>query len=75
MILEILYITLIIFLIVIWTLLSIALVKFIRILNVLEEWVDIYQKIKQVMAIYEQIPTMLLEKAKDFVFWFFSDKK
>ena len=67
--LEILYIVLIIFTTVIWTLLSIVLYKAIKILNALEEIVDLYNKVKQIMDIYSQIPEILFTYVKNLIFW------
>ena len=61
-ILEVLYIVIIMFLSVVWTLLSIALYKLIKILDVALELVVIYNKIKQVLSMYAQIPEMIKQK-------------
>jgi hypothetical protein len=65
--LEALYITLIAFLAVTGTLLSIVLFKLIRILNTLEEMVQIYLQIKEIFQIYSQIPVMLIEFVKNMI--------
>lgn len=54
--LEILHIVLIIFTSVIWVLLSIVLIKTIKILNTVWEIIDIYNKMKAVFAYYEALP-------------------
>ena len=58
----------IIFITIIWTLSAIALVKFIKILNAIEEIVDVYEKIKMVMGYYEALPWVFMEKIKSFIF-------
>ncbi len=68
-ILEILYIVLIFFTTIIWTLLSIVLYKLIKVLNVLMEVVEIYNKVKQILSLYSQIPDLILDYVKDFIFW------
>jgi hypothetical protein len=65
--LEALYITLIAFLAVTGTLLSIVLFKLIRILNTLEEMVQIYLQIKEIFSLYSQIPVMLIEFVKNMI--------
>lgn len=67
--LEILYIVLIIFTTVIWTLLSIVLYKTIKILNTLQEIIEIYNKVKQIIDIYSQIPEILFTYVKNLIFW------
>lgn len=61
-VLEVLYIVLIIFISIIWTLLSIALYKLIKILNVAVEVTWYYYKVKQMLDVYSQIPAILIEK-------------
>lgn len=67
-IVEVLYIVLIFFTTIVWSLLSIVLYKILKVLNVVMEVVDIYNRVKQVMWIYSQIPDMILDKVKEFVF-------
>lgn len=67
-IIEILYIVLIFFTTVIWTLLTIVLFKLIKILNVLMEVVEVYNRVKQIIDIYRQIPEIILDKAKEYIF-------
>lgn len=67
--LDILYITLTFFTIVIGTLFSIVLYKLIKVLNVLMEIIEIYNKAKQVMALYSQIPDIVFDYFKWMLFW------
>ncbi len=69
--LDILYITLTFFTIVIGTLFSIVLYKLIKVLNVLMEIIEIYNKAKQVMALYAQIPDIIF----DYLKWMLFSKK
>ncbi len=55
-ILEILYIVLIMFSSIIWTLLIVVLIRVLRILWPITELVDFYNKIKQIFAAYASIP-------------------
>ncbi|MGE4443765.1 MAG: hypothetical protein AB7E37_02085 [Candidatus Altimarinota bacterium] len=66
--LDILYITLTFFTIVIGTLFSIVLYKLIKVLNVLMEIIEIYNKAKQVMALYAQIPDIIFDYLKGMLF-------
>lgn len=68
-ILDTLYIVLILFTTIIWTLLSIVLYKLIKVLNVAMEIVEIYNKAKQVFMLYSQIPDLILDYVKDLIFW------
>lgn len=67
-VLDILYITLTIFTILIGTLFSIVLYKLIKVLDTLMEIVEVYNKVKQILAIYSQIPDAIFEYFKDLVF-------
>lgn len=67
-ILEVLYIVLILFTTIIWTLLSIVLYKLIKVLNVLMEIVEIYNKFRQIFLLYSQIPDLILDYIKDKIF-------
>lgn len=67
-ILEVLYIVLILFTTIIWTLLSIVLYKLIKVLNVLMEIVEIYNKFRQIFLLYAQIPDLILDYVKDKIF-------
>lgn len=67
-ILEILYIFLIFFTVIIWTLLSIVLYKLIKVLNVFIEVVDLYNKFRQIFLLYSQIPDLILNYVKEKIF-------
>lgn len=67
-ILEILYIALTFFTIIIWTLLSIVLYKLIKILNVFMEIVKIYNKFRKIFLLYTQIPDLILDYIKEKIF-------
>lgn len=60
--LDILYITLSIFVAIIWTLLSIVLFRLIKILWPVMEIVWYYNKLKEYLAMYAQIPSLIKEK-------------
>lgn len=64
--LDILYITLTIFTAIIGTLLSIVLIRTIKVLWVAVELVDYYNKIKKLIIAYKQIPEIVKEKVKEF---------
>ena len=64
-ILEILYIVLIAFSSVIWTLLIIVLVRVIKILWPVMEIIEFYNKIKQIFSAYASIPDKLKDQAKN----------
>lgn len=66
-ILEVLYIVLIVFWSIIWTLLILVLMRVLKILEPITEMVWIYDKIKNILKAYASIPDMLKEKAKDMV--------
>ena len=68
-ILNVLYVVLTFFTIIVWTLLSIVLYKLSKVLNVVMEMVEVYNKFKQIISIYNQIPEMILAKAKEMIFW------
>lgn len=63
--LEILHIVLIIFTSIIWTLLTLVLIRVLRILWPINELVDVYNKIKNVFKVYASIPDMIKEKIKE----------
>lgn len=65
-ILEIWYIILIVFTVFLGTLLSIILVKVIKILDVAEEIASYYTKVKKVISVYNHIPNIIQEKIKSF---------
>ncbi len=60
-ILEALYIVLIVFTSIIWTLLVITLIKVVRIISVVDEITSYYTKIKKVISSYESIPSTVKE--------------
>lgn len=68
-ILELLYIVLIIFASIIWTLLVIILLRVIKVLWPLVEIADFYNKIKKIFSYYAQIPEMLKEKVSEIIKW------
>lgn len=65
--LDILYIALTSFTAIIGTLLTIVLIRVIKILGPVMEIVGFYNKIKQVLWAYAQIPDMIKDKVKDVV--------
>ncbi len=67
-ILEVLYIVLILFTTIIWTLLSIVLYKLIKVLNVFMEIVEIYNKFRQIFLLYSQIPDLILDYVSQKIF-------
>lgn len=64
-ILEILYIVLIVFWSIIWTLLILVLVRVLKILWPVMEMVEFYNKIKQIISAYASIPDMIKKKVSD----------
>lgn len=68
-ILEMLYIVLMLFTAIIWTLLSIVLYKLIKILNVASEMVEVYNKIRDIFLLYSQIPDLILNYVKELFVW------
>lgn len=64
-ILEILYIVLIIFTSIIWTLLTIVLVKVLKILWPVMEVVELYNKIKNILKAYANIPDIIKNKVSE----------
>lgn len=66
-VLDILYITLIIFTTIIGTLLTLVLMRVMKALWMVMEIVDFYNKIKEIISAYKQIPDILKDKAKDFM--------
>jgi hypothetical protein len=65
--LDILYISLTIFSVIIWTLLSIILFKVIKILNPVLEILSYYEKLKSFLWMYSNIPNIIKEKTKEFL--------
>lgn len=70
-ILEVLYVAIIVFISIIWTLLSIALFRLLKVLKVVVEITDYYNKLKQILGVYSKAPEIFKEKLKDT----FSSKK
>lgn len=68
-ILEILYIVLIFFTTIVWTLLRVVLYKLIRILNTLEEIFAVYDNIKSILVLYKNIPNMIFSYVRDLLLW------
>jgi len=66
-IIDILYITLIIFTTIIGTLLTLVLIRVMKALWMVMEIVDLYNKVKEIIWAYKQIPDVLKEKAKEFM--------
>ena len=64
-ILEILYLVLIVFSSIIWTLLIVTLLRVIKVLWPIIEMVEFYKKIKQFFIAYKQIPEIFKEKVKE----------
>ena len=64
-ILEILYIVLIMFSSIIWTLLVLVLIRVLKILWPVMEMLELYNKIKSVFQAYANIPDMIKEKVKE----------
>ncbi len=70
-ILEILYLVLIVFSSIIWTLLIIVLMRVLKILWPVMEIVEFYNKIKQIFKAYASIPEQIKESVMDI----FKEKK
>lgn len=64
-ILEMLYVVLIVFTSIIWTLLIIVLLRVIKILWPFVEMLAVYNKVKQALAVYAHIPELIKEKVKE----------
>jgi hypothetical protein len=73
-ILDTLYLVLIVFTSIIWTLTIVALIRVIKILGPIMEIANFYNKIKQVLASYKHIPEIFKEKVKE-VLWNKNSKK
>jgi len=69
--LDILYIVLSLFIVIVWTLLTIILFKVIKILNPVLEIVDYYNQFKSYLASYKAIPSIIKEKVFEIIwnFW------
>ena len=70
--LDILYIVLSIFTVIVWTLLSIVLFRIIKVLWPVMEIITYYKKVKKYLSIYKQIPNMVKKKIFDLL-WKNSD--
>ena len=70
--LDILYIVLSLFTVIVWTLLTIILFKVIKILNPILEMVDYYNQFKSYIASYKAIPTIIKEKVFEIIWSFWS---
>lgn len=66
--LDLLYISLTMFTVILWTLLTIVLIRVIKILGPVMEIVWFYNKIKEIFSAYSQIPDMVKDKVKE-VLW------
>ena len=66
-VLDILYITLIVFTTIIGTLLTLVLLRVMKAMSMVMEIVDFYEKIKEIIWAYKQIPDVIKEKAKEFM--------
>jgi len=64
-IIEILYIVLIMFSSIIWTLLILVLIRVLKILWPVMEVVELYNKVKQIIQAYASIPDMIKQKVSD----------
>lgn len=67
--LDILYIVLIIFSSIIWTLLIIILIRIFKILWPIVEIAEYYNKVKNYLWMYAQIPEIIKESIKEKFFW------
>lgn len=65
--LDVLYIVLILFTCIIGTLLTIILIKVIRMMEVIDEMLYYYGRVKKVLWVYAQVPNMVKEKIKSFM--------
>lgn len=74
-ILDILYISLIAFVSVIWVLLAIVLVRLIKILWVVQEISAYYYTVKEYLAMYARIPEIIKEKVFELIKWDKKDNK
>ncbi len=65
-VLDMLYITLTVFSAIIGTLLTLVLIRVLKVLWMATEIVDYYNKIKHIFSAYKQIPDIIKEKVKEF---------
>lgn len=68
-VLEILYIVLIVFLSVVWTLIVLILIRVYKILWPILEMADYYKRVKWFFGVYSQIPFIVKDVIKDSIFW------
>ncbi len=66
-IIDILHLLLIIFTSIIGTLLVLVLLRVMKVLWMATEIVAFYEKIKQILSAYKQIPDLMKEKAKEYI--------
>lgn len=66
-ILEVLYMVLIVFSSIIWTLLVLILIRVLKILWPVMEILEVYNKIKSIFSAYASIPDKIKEYAVDFL--------
>ena len=64
-ILEMLYVVLIAFSSIIWTLLVLVLIRVLKILGPVMELLEFYNKIKQIFSAYASIPDKIKQNVKD----------
>lgn len=67
--LDLLYIVLSLFTVIVWTLLTIILFKVIKILNPILEILDYYNQFKSYMSSYKAIPWIIKEKIFEIIWW------
>ena len=65
--LDLLYIVLSLFVTIIWVLLTIALIRLVKILWVVQEISGYYYDVKKYMAMYAKIPSMIKDKIFDII--------
>jgi len=73
--LDILYIVLSLFTVIIWTLLTIVLLRVIKILTPVLEMVDYYNMVKSYLSSYKAIPGIIKEKVFDIISGFWKSKE
>ena len=64
-ILQLLYIVLIMFTSIIWTLLVLVLIRVLKILGPVMEVVEMYNKVKTILKAYANIPDMIKQKVSE----------
>ncbi len=73
-ILELLYLVLTFFLVIIGTLLTLVLLRVFKILAVGVELADYYWKMKQLVMVYSQVPFVIKDKIFDYLAWEENDR-